>query len=225
MDSRPEFDRHAAQYDAVLEASLPPTGVDVDRFAAYKIEEVAHVLRGRSIGRILDFGCGPGRSLQHLRHAFPSAALLGYDPSPECAGAATARVPDAVATSDWDALAKERFDCIVAANVFHHVPRDERPATMARCAGVLRPGGSFFVFEHNPLNPLTRWVFNRCPFDCNAEMLSRSETLKLGRETGLQVVAARYTLFVPYAGKAWAKLQRALHWCPAGAQYYVLFTR
>lgn len=225
MDRRPGFDRYAAHYDAVLAASLLPTGADIDSFAAYKVEEVAHVLRERSVRRILDFGCGPGRSLHHFQYLFPAAALYGYDPSSECAAAAKARFPNAVVSSNWDALPTDGFDCIIAANVFHHVPRDERPAMMARCALALGPQGSLFVFEHNPLNPLTRWVFKRCPFDCDAEMLGRSETSRLGRGAGLEVVAARYTLFVPWTGKAWTALQRSLGWCPAGAQYYVQFTR
>jgi SAM-dependent methyltransferase len=225
MDSRPEFDRYATRYDALLENALLPMGVDSDRFAAYKIEEVAHVLAGQETKRILDFGCGPGRSMAHFRRAFPEAMLFGFDPSPECAAAASAQYSDVVVTSDWDSLPKGGFDCIVAANVFHHVPPDERSAAITRCASALGPGGSLFIFEHNPLNPLTRWVFSRCPFDCDAVMLGRRETLKLGREAGLEVVAARYTLFVPYAGKVWAAFQRSLGWCPAGAQYYVRFTR
>lgn len=224
MNSRPEFDEYAAQYDTLLEKALLPTGVDSDRFAAYKIEEIAHVLGNQDPRRILDFGCGTGRSLRHLQQAFPAAALFGYDPSSESAAAAAAASPGVVATSDWDTLATQRFDCIVAANVFHHVPLEERPAMIARCALALAPRGSLFVFEHNPLNPLTRWVFNRCPFDCDAQMLGRGETSRLGREAGLEVVAARYTLFVPYSGKRWAALQRMLGWCPAGAQYYVQFT-
>src|SRR6266542_4435520 len=154
MDSRPEFDQYAARYEALLEGALLPTGVDSDRFAAYKIDEIAHILRDRSTRRILDFGCGTGRSLHHFQRAFPAAAMFGYDPSSECAAAARARCPGVVVTSNWDALPRDSFDCIVATNVFHHVPRDERPAMMARCALALAPHGSFFVFEHNPLNPL-----------------------------------------------------------------------
>jgi SAM-dependent methyltransferase len=225
MSSRPEFDDYAARYEALLEGALLPTGVDSDRFAAYKIEEIAHILRNRDTRRILDFGCGTGRSLRHLQRVFPAAALFGYDPSSECAATAAATCPGVVATSDWDTLTTDSFDCIVAANVFHHVPLAERQAMMTRCALALAPRGSLFVFEHNPLNPLTRWVFKRCPFDCNAEMLGRSETVRLGRGAGLELVAARYTLFVPYSGKSWAALQRSLGWCPAGAQYYVQFTR
>jgi len=36
---------------------------------------------------------------------------------------------------------------------------------LRRCGDALAEGGSLFVFEHNPLNPLTRYVFERCVFD------------------------------------------------------------
>ena len=52
-----EFDPYAETYDRLLADSLG-TG-DIDRFAAYKVDEIAYRLRRR----VLDFGCGIGRSL------------------------------------------------------------------------------------------------------------------------------------------------------------------
>jgi len=50
----------------------------------------------------------------------------------------------------------------------------------------MRPGsGSLFVFERNPFNPVTRLVFERCPFDQAAEMLRLSATRSAGAEAGL----------------------------------------
>ena len=36
---------------------------------------------------------------------------------------------------------------------------------------MLKPGGMLFVFEHNPLNPLTRHAVNTCVFDENAHLI------------------------------------------------------
>lgn len=48
------------------------------------------------------------------------------------------------------------------------------------------PGsGNLFVFERNPFNPVTRLVFERCPFDQDAEMLRLSATRSAGAEAGL----------------------------------------
>jgi len=58
-----EFDQFAASYDQTLKAALP-AGLDEDQyFARYKIDFVAAATRNRNIARILDFGCGAGRSL------------------------------------------------------------------------------------------------------------------------------------------------------------------
>jgi hypothetical protein len=112
---------------------------------------------------------------------------------------------------------------VFASNVFHHVAAAQRPAALVRCAKALRRGASLFVFEHNPYNPATRWIFERCPFDRDASMISRRQLIALGHAAGLSVARSRYTLFVPFRGAAWSALQRALGWLPLGAQHYVEF--
>jgi hypothetical protein len=86
---------------------------------------------------------------------------------------------------------------------------------------VTRPGGLVVLFEHNPLNPLTRRVVSRCEFDADA-VLARSGTVAgLLDDAGLEVVDRRYILFFPKGGKRIARLERALHRVPFGAQYSV----
>jgi SAM-dependent methyltransferase len=218
------FDPYARSYDDVLADSLGGRG-DVERFAAYKIDEMAHRLAGTSVRRILDFGCGVGRSLPFLAEAFPGTEVWGYDPSAECAATARTRQPGACVVDDWSKIDPESFDGVLAANVFHHVPIGVRVDELRRCASALAPGGRLFVFEHNPYNPLTRRVFERCPFDRGASMIAPGEMLELGRNAGLRVQRRAYTLFVPFRGAAAATLHRALAWLPLGAQYYVEFAR
>jgi SAM-dependent methyltransferase len=220
-----EFDPYAHNYSGVLAQALGTRAEDTDRFAAYKIAEVAHVLNGAKVERVLDFGCGVGRSLRFLRHAFPNAALFGFDPSEECVIEASASNPDATLTALWPAIKDIPFDCVFVANVFHHIPLAQRASELARCGEVLGPGGSLFVFEHNPYNPATRWVFDRCPFDSDAAMIKRTDMIELGQGVGLQVRRKAYTLFLPFQGDGWLTLQRPLSWLPLGAQYYVQFTR
>ena len=71
---------------------------------------------------------------------------------------------------------KEIFDLVLAICVFHHIPPSERPYVMREIHRILRPGGIVAVFEHNPLNPLTRYVVKQCEFDIDAELLSLRET-------------------------------------------------
>lgn len=219
-----EFDPYARSYDEVLGAALG-TGGEVERFAGYKVDELAHHLRGSRVRRVLDFGCGVGRSLPFLAAAFPQAEVWGFDPSAESAASARQRAPGARVVSGWRDVEEASFDCVLAANVLHHVPPDAREAELARCRTLLAPGGSLFVFEHNPFNPLTRRVFERCPFDRDAEMIRPEVLVDLGGRAGLVLRRRGYTLFLPFRGRAVAALHRALGWLPLGAQYYVQFVR
>ena len=223
--AEPEFDRFAYDYERILESSLADAGADGERFAEYKIGEMSLQLRDHAPRRILDFGCGVGRSLNHLARYFPEAALAGYDPSGASLDEAQSRTPAASLFSEPSALPLESFDLVLAANVMHHIPSEERSAATALCAKLLAPGGSLFVFEHNPYNPLTRRVFERCPFDRDASMLYRREVIALGKAAGLRLTRAAYTLFVPLCNVSWLRAQRLLAWLPAGAQYYVQFEK
>jgi SAM-dependent methyltransferase len=220
-----EFDRFARSYDGVLASSLGVAAGDIDRFARYKVDIVARRLAGTAVARVLDFGCGVGRSLPFLAQAFPSARIHGFDPSPESVAEARMRVADAELTADWEQVPRDAFDCVFAAGVFHHVAVAERSQAMRRCAEAVRAGGSIFVFEHNPYNPVTRRIFDRCPFDRDASMIRRSELIDLGRAAGLRVAAAAYTLFVPFRGEPWTTVQRWMGWLPLGAQHYVQLVR
>jgi SAM-dependent methyltransferase len=219
-----EFDPYAQSYDRVLSEALGAS-VDADRFAAYKVEEMAYQLARTHIGRVLDFGCGVGRGLPFLAQAFPGAELWGYEPSAECVRAARQRAPEARTTHVWDEIPTGTFDCVIAANVFHHIPDDQRVDALRRCGAALAPGGSAFVFEHNPLNPLTRRVFERCPFDRDASMIALPRMVALGRRAGLGIRREAFTLFLPFSGKLVGAVHRSLAWLPLGAQYYVQFVR
>ncbi len=219
-----EFDRYADDYDRTLRAALP-AGMEEDAyFARYKVDHVATASRGRNVARVLDFGCGAGRSLEYLVAAFPQATVHGYDPSTESIRIASQRAPTAVLSANWDEIAAQRFDVVFAANVFHHIPRDELAQSLRQCRDVLAPSGRFFVFEHNPANPVTRWVFERCPFDADAHMIRRRELVSAANGSGLNLARSRYTLFFPKPLKFLRPLERALGWLPLGAQYFAEFT-
>jgi SAM-dependent methyltransferase len=219
-----DFDPYGSNYDRILADSLG-MGRNVDRFAAYKVEAIEYRMRGLPVRRVLDFGCGVGRSLPFLAATFPQAELWGFDPSSDCVLTARRRAPGAVVTDDWKEIPLGHFDCIMAANVFHHIGADARISALRRCASTLANKGSLFIFEHNPLNPLTWRVFERCPFDRGAKMIRREEMERVGALAGLRVQHAAYTLFLPFSGRITAALHRKLAWLPLGAQYYVQFVR
>lgn len=218
---KPEFDQYAEQYDQVLGETIPEGLNEDSYFAEYKIALMAARSREKKLGRILDFGCGSGRSLPYLDQYFPNAELWGYDVSPASLKVAAQRVPRAKLFSDWDAIADMDFDAIVATNVFHHIPPAQRHDALTQCHHALADNGQMFLFEHNPLNPATRWIFERCPFDADAEMISLKTTLALVGKAGFHSEQHGYTLFFPRPLAFLRGLEPWLKHIPLGAQYYV----
>jgi len=109
----------------------------------------------------------------------------------------------------------------LAANVYHHISPDERAASLTLCRDLILDDGAIFLFEHNPYNPLTRYIFNRCPFDINASMLSLSSSIALAKMCRLSSLRYGYTLFFPKQLSFLRFLEPHLRWLPLGAQYYI----
>ena len=108
--------------------------------------------------------------------------------------------------------------------VLHHVPPAEWTAFAREMRRVVRPGGLIVVFEHNPLNPLTRVSVSRCPFDEDVTLLRAGTTERLLREVGLSDPERRFFFFLPLRKIAESRLEHVLRRVPLGAQYYVAAT-
>ena len=222
----PEFDRYRDSYVDALDHAVGFSGRDPLFFARAKADLLVD-LGGRLVGdpatlSLLDVGCGVGLVDAFLCGRF--GAVHGTDVSAEMVAAARERNPYveyAVARSGELPYATGAFDLAFAACVLHHVPPGERVALIREIARVLRPGGLGVVVEHNPFNPLTRVVVSRCEFDEDIELLRRSEAERLVAEGGLARVETRYVVFFPWRSRPLARIERALGWLPAGAQYYV----
>jgi SAM-dependent methyltransferase len=217
-----EFDGYQADYDELVERSISFAGRGHD----FYLEAKARALLGLARRRLgdpaelaaLDVGCGAG-----LMHPFLTAIprLHGVDVSPaqvEAARAAHPQVEYAVASGTRLPYGDGSFDLAFAVCVVHHVPVEERAAFAAELRRVTRPGGLVVVFEHNPLNPLTRLAVSRCEFDEDAVLLRRGETARRLRIAGAEPVESRFILFTPWRLPA---VERALRAVPLGAQYYV----
>ncbi|HEY4147074.1 class I SAM-dependent methyltransferase [Pinirhizobacter sp.] len=223
---RPEFDRYADSYTDLHKVSVAASGEEPAYFSAYKAKYMASRARNVSLTpAILDFGCGVGNSVPHLREAFPSAVLHGSDPSSESIRLARSRLEDTATflESGSEALpyADGMFDLVLVACVLHHIQPSERARWMAEIRRVMKPGAQLFIFEHNMLNPLTRKVVRECPFDEDAVFLSRSELLGLARYAGFGKIDARYVVFFPRQLATLRPLEPLLSWLPLGAQYVI----
>jgi len=223
-----EFDRYAKDYTDLHRASVRASGEEPSYFSRYKAQYMARCVGTARALRdldVLDFGCGVGNSIPHLRNAFPNAILHGVDPSGESIriaretpiGNATFRVSDGSMLPYSDCS----FDLVQVACVFHHILPEMRRHWMQEIRRVLRPGGEAFVFEHNVLNPLTVKTVRDCPFDEDAILLPRRELLNLSRSAGLSEIRARYIVFFPAALAPLRPLEPFISWIPFGAQYVV----
>src|SRR5262245_38117148 len=75
--------------------------------------------------------------------------------------------------------------------------RREQYRSVVDTVRMLAPAGRVVVFEHNPLNPVTRWVVRHTPIDRNAQLVRAGEVKqRLGR-LGLERLRARFLLFFP----------------------------
>ena len=218
-----QFDRYAHDYDGLHRESIRASGEEPQYFAAYKAAYIERALRESTPPQaILDFGCGIGGMLGHVLRAFPQAVLHGTDVSEESLEIARSTFPAVnFALNEEGALplADASIDMAYAACVFHHIPPEDRARWAAELKRVLRPGGHLFIFEHNPLNPLTRKVVRDCPFDEDAILLPARESKDLLADAGFVQNRLEYVVFFPKVLGMLRPLERFMGFLPLGAQY------
>ncbi|KAF1684804.1 SAM-dependent methyltransferase [Pseudoxanthomonas broegbernensis] len=225
QEEKPQFDAYAGSYDALHKGSIKTSGEEPAYFAEYKIKYIADSLGANATKKrlsVLDFGCGIGNSLPHLARVFPNAELRGADVSSESLQVARQSNPQvefSLLTDGRIPLPDQSQDLVMAACVYHHIPPGERQLWTKEIRRVLKPGATFFIFEHNPLNPLTRHAVRSCEFDEDAILLSRKESLSLLSQAGMKDASIDYIVFFPRFLSLMRPFERHLGWLPLGAQY------
>ncbi len=226
-----EFDTHADGYLAAHAHNIRISGENPDYFAGYKIHEVRRrwaALKRIEPNAVLDFGAGIGNSWPYLSTAFPTARLTGLDVSERSLDLAERRFPGVVEAVCYDGdvipLREQTFDIIFSACVFHHIDANQHVSLFLQLRRLLRPGGVMAIFEHNPINPVTRHIIATCPFDEHAVLIPARELKRRQMEAGFQRVEVTYTAFFPGALAALRPLERYMTGLPLGAQYYTWAT-
>ena len=225
-----DFDKVARQYDEIHNRNIALSGEDSCYFTRQKLGLVAaHLARSGDAGEallFLDVGCGTGKFEAMLSEAFPRASSVSVDPSLESLKVASPRAGKGhwfvCAQGESMPLAAAVADVALCSCVLHHMEPQRRAAMLAEVARVLKPGGVLFVFEHNPLNPLTRHVVRTCEFDEGAVLLRSGAAAGESVGAGLRLVRRRYTVFFPHFLRWLRFLEPRLGWLPLGAQYVVV---
>jgi SAM-dependent methyltransferase len=221
---RAKFDAFAQDYTAGLRDNVRVTGEQPEYFAGYKLRCINRLVGAEFDGPVLDYGCGVGLVTSELCRRF--SEVHGFDPSAQSLMAARERAPKAKLHPDIASVPAGHFALVVMSGVLHHVHPQERDAVLARAIEKLRPGdGRLVVFEHNPLNPLTRRAVAACPFDDDAVLLWPWEATRGLRRAGLHDVKLRFIVFFPRFLSALRGLEPTLGTLPIGAQVMVVGRR
>jgi SAM-dependent methyltransferase len=230
-----EFDEYASGYRAGMEHPLKRlVGGDADAFLVVKARWLARHLARAGAGsaqaplRLLDYGCGTGAFLGALRRVGLQAYMAGCDTSARMLEEAAkswshAPLPALHLVRDQRApFESGSFDVVVLSSVLHHLARDERSRPLADALRLLAPGGRLVVFEHNPLNPVTRWVVRHTAIDRNAQLVRPSGVTRELATLGASRSTTRFLLFFPPRLAVLSRLDRWLSRVPLGGQYVIV---
>ena len=218
-----EFDQYADNYEATIADPLR------DQFASgsvffhqRKIDVLAETLRKNGLDPAkldwLDMGCGKGDLLslgvKKFRKSYGCDVSTGLLAHVE--GVEVRRQ-----TSDTEVpFEPNSIDVATAACVYHHIEPPLRLAITKSVFRALRPGGIFCIFEHNPLNPVTRKIVARCPLDINAILLPHRKSAAMLNQAGFSREQIVHYLFLPESlYSSIGVLEGALQWLPIGGQY------
>jgi SAM-dependent methyltransferase len=224
-----DFDHFSSHYEEALEDPIKRWfgGNSSQYYLKLKADELCQHLRRLGLEprelRALDVGCGTGVVMNMLEHEF--LELSGVDSSKGMIETArersSKRLSFEITQGNRLPFGENQFDVVYSMSLFHHVPKQARLAVLQEMTRVVRNGGWIVNFEHNALNPLTRWVVKRCPLDRGVTLLWASEMASLCLSLQLREIHTRFILFFPKALQLLRTLEAGLFWCPMGGQFYV----
>lgn len=227
------FDKFAKNYDEGHAKAVKLSGLSTSYFHEYKVREVFNYLCMLGLEKdnlnILNYGCGTGNSERYLREYFPNASVYSIDVSAKSIETAIEDNKDIddlhFSVFDGQNIPFDKsFDVIFVANVFHHIPHKEHENILKNIHEKLKINGLLFLFELNPLNPLTLWVAfnNDYKFDKNAKLLNPLYANRALSKSGFVDKKIRYTVFFPGFLSSLIHYEKYLHKLPIGAHYYYI---
>lgn len=223
-----EFDKFADEYKQLYQGVLGPSGEDADFFAEYKIKDTVKIINKYKFSddlSILDFGSGIGGSVPFFLKHLPNSNLTCLDVSRKSLEIGSSRFNKQASFKRFDGktipLASNTFDVVFTACVFHHIPPSSHKALLKEIYRVMKPGGVFISFEHNPKNFLTVRAVNSCSFDENAILILGSAFRKLLSDVDMRNSTLCYRIFFPRFLRYFRPLETYMTAIPYGAQYYV----
>lgn len=228
------FDPYAQNYRDILKKELRLFGEEPEYFAELKVRTLKRFLdsngafqRDKNLVKIAEVGCGIGGLTKFWSLLERPTQNFGLDLSLESLKQALQiqfkNSKNFFVNGDACHLPFQegKFQVICFAGVLHHIPMEKHHLLFKECYRALAHGGVVAIFEHNPYNPLTRWVIRHIEFDKEAHLISRSAMVQSLLYAGFQIGAKEYTTFFPRFLSFLRKLEPKLSQCPIGAQYFI----
>jgi SAM-dependent methyltransferase len=218
------FDEYFEKYNKLMQKNLwivAPTG-NISYFPEHKMSIFKNILPRRP-ETILEYGCGIGNNLPYIRKQFPGIPVWGCDTSQKSLDVAREHYPEINFFLISDQVTDElTFDCILVADVIHHIPYHQRNFFLKRIENYLGSAGNLVIFEHNPYNPLTRFFVNTCPFDMNTELISLRKMCNLLTDHNLTILKSQYCFYFPEFLSFLDRFEYMLSGLPFGGKYCIL---
>ena len=219
------FDDYVDSYKSEIDGSIGFIGQDTDFFVELKANLLAEIAEKhfKDTGKVkaLDIGSGVGMIDKFLKKRIGN--ITGVDVEAGIVEKAKINNPEAQYIK-YDGLRLPfedgSFELCFAVNVMHHVPPELWENFTKEMHRVLKPGGIAAVFEHNPLNPLTRLAVARCEFDRDAVLLSHGKVKKLLKHPGMEIDESGYIVFFPFKAAIFRRIEKYLGFIPFGAQHF-----
>lgn len=214
--ARVDFDEYVREYDRLLNKNLSFFSRDDSYFCRYKAQLIKKYSRHKP-SKILEFGAGIGRNIPFIKEIFPESEIFAYDVSQKSLDYLASKYPYAGIIRDFSGF-RESFDLVFCSVVYHHIPVADRQKATDGIYKSLKKGGELFIFEHNPLNPVTRKLVERCPYDEDAVLLGPRDMKAMASASGFSSFMVRYYLYFPPA-LGLSMFEKFLYLLPLGGQY------
>jgi len=221
-----DFDEYANDYRLIHSGNIKLSGADSFYFAEMKVRLLQPFEKNIGLN-VLDIGCGDGATELYMKQYFSNWEITGLDVSEKSIEAARDRMLHKVSFSVYNGIeipvADETVDVVFVAGVLHHVAYNLHQGFAKEISRVLKKGGRLYLFEHNPLNPFTRYLVNTCVFDKDARLLYSKHAAKLLKQNKLKFLRKFFIIFFPRKGilSKLIFLEKYLAWLPLGGQYFI----
>jgi SAM-dependent methyltransferase len=216
------FDQYSSDYKHYINDSIDK----FDKNLSYYHESKIEITKNRAIRNpknILDFGCGVGTMIPHMKKKFKKSKIYVFDESKDSLKFLKNKYPFVSCLKKMNGNIK--FDLIFLSGVIHHIDRSMRKRILKKIYSSLKSAGKLIIFEHNPYNPLTNIVVKNCEFDRDAQLIKKKELINICENVSFKVDDSAYVYFFPTSMKKFKVLEKYLEWFFLGAQYFCIFKK